>query len=135
MAETKSPGDSLLRVSINGLLLAPVISLVLFTYERAVVPNYASVPTRLFLAHFTLLGLILPHIQPFGALRRFLTHWRWFIAGIALALAPNATYWFAMLTARRKDPYWGPITLHSTVLFPLVYALANCTVVSEITFP
>ncbi|KAE9410037.1 hypothetical protein BT96DRAFT_464029 [Gymnopus androsaceus JB14] len=125
----RSPGDTLnplLKASLNGLLLATSVSFILFTYERAVTPIYAQVPTRLYLAPLTLLSLAIPHLQPFGKLRTVL-RWKWFLAGLALALAPNATYWISRWTAKWKDPYLGPLALHSAVLVPLVSAVANCT--------
>ncbi|KAJ4479319.1 spermidine synthase [Lentinula aciculospora] len=126
----RSPGDSqslLLKTSLKGFSLALALSLILFTYERAVIPIYASVPTRLYLPHLTLLALTTPHLQPFRYLRSLL-QWKWFVAGLALALAPNATYWVAIWTARWKDPYFGPAVLHAVVFVPLVSAIANCTV-------
>ncbi|KAF8827010.1 hypothetical protein HHX47_DHR5000616 [Lentinula edodes] len=126
----RSSGGSqglLLKTFLNGLSLVVTLSLVLFTYERAVIPIYASVPTRLYLPHFALLALAIPHFQPFKHLRRLL-QWKWFVAGLALALAPNAMYWVAIWTARWKDPYLGPVVLHAVVLLPLVSAIANCTV-------
>ncbi|KIK67828.1 hypothetical protein GYMLUDRAFT_36606 [Collybiopsis luxurians FD-317 M1] len=127
----RSPGDlqiPLLKTSLNGLLLAVSLSLILFTYERAMVPMYASVPTKLHLPHFALSTLILPHILQFWSKARPISKWKWVVAGSALALAPNATYWAAIWTARLKDPYWGPAVVHFTVLVPLVFAIANCTV-------
>lgn len=130
----RSPGGSqglLPKTFSNALSLAVTLSLVLFTYERAVIPIYASVPTRLYLPHFALLALTIPHFQPFKHPRRLL-QWKWFVAGLALALAPNAMYWVAIWTARWKDPYLGPVVLHAVVLVPLVSAIANCTVVSAL---
>ncbi|KAJ3799211.1 spermidine synthase [Lentinula aff. detonsa] len=130
-----SPGDSqsLLQASLTGLSLSFPLSLVLFTYERAVIPIYASVPTKLYLPHFTLLALAIPHLSSFIYLRK-LSQWKRYIAGLALALAPNATYWVAIWTARWKDPYLGPAILHAVVLVPLVFAVANC-VISHMALP
>ncbi|KAJ3722496.1 spermidine synthase [Lentinula raphanica] len=128
MSETsRSPGDSqdLLSASLIGLWISIPLSLVLFTYERAVIPIYALVPTKLYLPHFTLLALAVPHLPPFRSLSK-LSQWKWYVLGLALALAPNATYYAGIWTARRKDPYLGPAVLHAMVLVPLVAAISNC---------
>ncbi|KAK7060415.1 hypothetical protein VNI00_001180 [Paramarasmius palmivorus] len=102
------------------LVTIVLLSLAVFTYERTLVPIYASGPTNDFLHYYLALGIAL------GVYRRpnLTTSQKLFVAGTLLALAPNATYYLAIWTARYREPLWGPIAVHTLVLTPLVYAYA-----------
>ncbi|KAF5358909.1 hypothetical protein D9758_004807 [Tetrapyrgos nigripes] len=92
------------------------LSLLLFAYERALVPLYASTPTTFLLDKFLLCAALVAFINPI----RLSKSSEWFLAGILLTLAPNVTYWVPVWTIRKwKDPYWGPAIVHAAVLVPL----------------
>jgi hypothetical protein len=100
------------------------VSLILFTYERALNPLYGSGPTN-----YTLTTVILPTIfasavHPF----RISTTYIWLYAALGLSLAPNATYWVAVWTSRMRDPVWGPAITHVTVLAPLIFTWTACVI-------
>ncbi|TFK71758.1 spermidine synthase [Pluteus cervinus] len=97
------------------------LSLILFVYERALVPIYASGPTNYMLDWVVLGGILIAVVQPF----RLSLAVNALVAAVLLTAAPNATYWAAVLTSRRKDPVWGPTYTHLSVLFPLVVALVS----------
>ncbi|KAJ8086884.1 hypothetical protein PM082_005709 [Marasmius tenuissimus] len=96
-----------------------LLSLTLFTYERTLVPIYASVPTNQYFQHFLFLAVALSiYIRPkFSSTAR-----KWFFSGTILALAPKTTYYLAVWSARQRHPVWGPVFTHAFALIPLVYA-------------
>ena len=96
------------------------ISLILFTYERALLPLYGSGPVNHDLNTVILTTSLAIAILPF----RISTTHIWLYAALGLSLAPNATYWVAVWTSRWGDPVWGPTVTHAVVLAPLIF---SCT--------
>ena len=96
------------------------LSLVLFAYERALTPIYASYPTTHLLLSVVFLAIILAALQPTS---QFSLTRIWLCNAFCLSLAPNATYWVAVLTARQRMPILGPLATHILVLAPLVFLL------------
>jgi hypothetical protein len=96
------------------------LSLLVFAYERALVPLYGSGPTNYLLDTILLAAMLAPvaHSFSLSASRSLLC------AAIALSAAPNTTYWVGAITARRKDPVLGPAITHAVMLGPLVFILA-----------
>ncbi|KAF9013363.1 spermidine synthase [Cyathus striatus] len=109
-------------VSVAECLFAVAsLSLILFAYERTLVPLYGFGPTT---SHLHLAGLaatVFTSVQPF----RISSSNTRLLSGLILSLAPNASYWVATWTARRKDVFWGPLTTHAIVLGPLVFILTS----------
>ncbi|KAF9268195.1 S-adenosyl-L-methionine-dependent methyltransferase [Marasmius fiardii PR-910] len=101
------------------LLPAAFLSLSLFSYERTLIPMYATVPTNQYLQHFLFLAVTLSvYLRPqFRSASR-----KYFFSGSILALAPNATYYFAAWSARQRNPVWGPVFVHAFALVPIIYA-------------
>jgi hypothetical protein len=100
------------------------VSLVLFAYERALIPLYGSGPTKYTLNSVVLITFFAAAVQPF----RISTTWIWLCAALGSSLAPNATYWVAVWTSRRRDPIWGPTLTHIAVLAPLIFIWTTCAV-------
>ena len=96
------------------------ISVILFTYERALLPLYGSGPTKYSLNKVILTTLLAIAVLPF----RIPSAHIWLYAALGLSLAPNAAYWVAVWTSRWRDPVWGPTVTHGVVLAPLIISLA-----------
>ncbi|KAF8165481.1 spermidine synthase [Crassisporium funariophilum] len=97
------------------------LSLVIFTHQRELTPLYGSGPTCFLLDKIVLAAIVASVTQPFKVSRsRNLLY-----AALALTLAPNATYWVAVWTSRRKDAVLGPAITHATVLGPVVFILTT----------
>ena len=106
------------------LAVALPLSLTIFTYVREIVPLYGLKPTTLLLEAVTFGAILFSSVQPFPIpLKTNLI-----LAALAFTLAPNATYWIAVWTARRKDPLWGPAITHALVLAPLTFFLSTFVV-------
>jgi hypothetical protein len=98
------------------------LSLVVFLYERALVPLYGTGPTTFLLNKVILCAILVSALQPC----RFSSSNTWLFTAVALTLAPNATYWTAVWTSKfLKDPVLGPALTHALVLGPLVFVLAT----------
>lgn len=105
------------------------ISLVIFTYERALVPLYGSGPTNFLLNKIVLATIFAAAIHPIK-----LATWRiWLCTALGLSCAPNATYWVAVHTSRGKDPIMGPAITHLAVLTPLVFFLMSSVVEADVS--
>jgi hypothetical protein len=100
------------------------LSLLLFAYERALTPLYGSGPTNYTLNRVVSATSLAAAVHP----SRISSTHIWMCAAIGLSLAPNATYWVAVWTARRKDPVWGPTITHLVVLAPLVFIWITCVI-------
>ncbi|KAK7470402.1 hypothetical protein VKT23_001829 [Stygiomarasmius scandens] len=99
------------------------LSLIVFTYERALNPLYASIPSAFLLDKFLFCAILVALVNPFFPLKS--SH-KLFFAGIVCSLAPNAAYWVPVWTTRRwKNPYWGPVLAHVAVLVPLALSFGN----------
>ncbi|KAF8351198.1 spermidine synthase [Amanita rubescens] len=100
-------------------ILTFTFSLVVFAYERALVPLYGSAPTNYLLGAVLLSVMLIAAIQPFNLTRRRSL----LCSAIALSIAPKATYWVGVMTSRRKQLVLGPVITHTLVLGPLTFAL------------
>jgi len=110
--------------AVGVFAVALPLSLTIFTYVREIVPLYGLEPTTLLLEAVTFAAILFSSIQPFPIpLKTNLI-----LTAIAFTLAPNATYWVAVWTARRKDPIWGPAVTHALVLAPLTFLLSTLAV-------
>lgn len=98
------------------------LSLVVYLYERALVPLYGTGPTTLSLNKVILCAILVSALQPY----RISSSNTWLFTAVALTFAPNATYWTAVWTSKfLKDPVLGPALTHALVLGPLVFLLAT----------
>ncbi|KAJ6628906.1 hypothetical protein B0H10DRAFT_1777443 [Mycena sp. CBHHK59/15] len=108
------------RVVTNlGVLIA--LSLVLFIYERALIPVYGSGPTTYALSPAVLSAILVAAAHP----RRMSQIRTVLFAGLLFTFAPLATYWVAVKTARWNRPVLGPIVTHFSVLVPLLFVLTT----------
>ncbi|KAJ8515347.1 hypothetical protein ONZ45_g7235 [Pleurotus djamor] len=97
------------------------LALYLFAYERTLVPIYASVPTKYLLKKAFIASLGLAALVPVKLSKTKL------LVGLSvlLAAAPKATYWVAVVTARRHEPIYGPAVTHLVTLAPVAYLVAG----------
>ncbi|TFK43670.1 spermidine synthase [Crucibulum laeve] len=125
MSKRPSEVQNVALTIAHGVLATLSLSLVLFAYERALIPLYGSGPTSFLLNKITLASIALSAVHPFKiSLNR-----NRFYAGLALSLAPNATYWIAVWSSRRlKDPVYGPALTHLAVVWPLTFILSTFVV-------
>lgn len=124
---SKVPSSTLMTTTPTALwpatfaLVTLSLSLVLFVYERTLVPLYGSGPTNYLLSavlHGTMLAAA---IQPFHVSRRR----NLLYAAIAFSIAPRGTYWVGVMTSRRGQPVLGPAVTHAAVLGPLTFILTT----------
>lgn len=118
------------RLVLKAIRLISVIvplSLIVFTHEREIIPLYGSGPTSYLLDKIVFAAVIASAIHPIcvSLSRNFL------YSAIALTIAPNATYWIAVWTSRRKDPLFGPALTHTFTLGPLTFLLTTFVVEME----
>lgn len=110
--------SSSVLAALGSVSLSLPLSLVLFLYQRALIPLYGSVPTNRLLDRIVLATILVTSIQPFRISRSLKS----LLGAVILLFAPNALYWVPVLTARSwKDPTWGPTLTHLLVLAPLVF--------------
>ena len=100
-------------------ILSFTFSLVIFAYERALVPLYGSAATNYLLGAVLLSAMLTAAVLPFNLSRRRSLP----CSAIALSIAPKATYWVGVMTSRRKQPVLGPAITHALALGPLTFAL------------
>lgn len=105
------------------------ISLVLFIYQRALVPIYATGPTTYALNPVIAVAVLLAALNP----TTISTSRNWLYTALGLAAAPNATYWVSVLTSRKHDPFWGPVVTHVIVLVPLVFFLTTSVIEAQVS--
>ncbi|KAG6830315.1 hypothetical protein H0H92_001250 [Tricholoma furcatifolium] len=113
--------------AIVGLI---AISLVSFVYQRTLIPLYATGPTTYLLNPILAGTVLLAASNPISVS----TSRNWVYTAILCAAAPNATYWVAVFTSRKKDPFWGPAITHTTVLAPIVFLLTTSVVEAQLTW-
>ncbi|KAG6880167.1 hypothetical protein C0992_004619 [Termitomyces sp. T32_za158] len=113
--------------TISAIASLVSISLVLFIYERALIPIYAAGPTTYVLNLIAAGAVLLAALNPIG----ISTSRNWLYTALDLAAAPNATYWVSVLTSRKHDPLWGPVITHAIVLFPLVFFLTTSVIEAQ----
>ncbi|KAJ6538540.1 spermidine synthase [Mycena vulgaris] len=96
-------------------------SLVLFVYERALIPLYGSGPTTYTLNSAVIFATLAAAAHPIkvSQTRTLL------FAGILFSVAPLATYWVPVWTSRWNSPILGPIFTHFVVLVPLLSVLTT----------
>ncbi|KAF7352559.1 Spermidine synthase [Mycena venus] len=115
------------RAGANVTVLV-ALSLVLFVYERALIPIYGSGPTTYSLNLAVLLATLVAAAHPIKVSKtRTLL-----LGGFLFTAAPLSTYWVAAWTARWRRPILGPILTHSAVLIPLLSALATFVVENNV---
>lgn len=107
-----------LRVGVTALV---PISLILFTHQRALNPLYGSYPTSYSLDTVVSVAIVASVLKPF----RVKENWNWLAAVLVLSIAPNASYWIAVWTARQRWPVLGPALAHAAVVAPLVFIFTN----------
>ncbi|OBZ76102.1 Polyamine aminopropyltransferase [Grifola frondosa] len=101
--------------AISVVILAS-LSLVVFSYRRALEPLYGSAPTNLHINKVIWSACILGSFAP------TLSIWpATLVAGILLTAMPASSYWVAVYTGRMGDPVWGPVATHLVVLAPILY--------------
>jgi hypothetical protein len=122
------PSTPIILQTTNMVATVLPTSLIVFAYERALVPLYGSGPTTLLLNKAVLAAILLAAIHPF----KIHPSRNWLYAALSLSLAPNATYWVAVLTSRRKYPVLGPALTHAVVLVPLMFILATIAVDTDV---
>ncbi|KAF8195606.1 spermine/spermidine synthase [Mycena galopus ATCC 62051] len=111
------------RLGAN-LTVLVALSLVLFIYERALIPVYASGPTQYTLNLAVLIATLVAAAHPIQVSpSRILL-----FGGFLFAAAPLSTYWVATWTARWRKPIVGPLLTHSVVLVPLLSTLETFVV-------
>jgi hypothetical protein len=101
------------------LIILTLLSLAIFAYERAVIPLYASGPTRYLLNTIILASIGLAGLFSISAKKTL------FITSLLLACAPSTSHWVAVYTARMGDPLWGPAVTHVVVIAPIVILFIN----------
>ncbi|KAI4526581.1 hypothetical protein K523DRAFT_413119 [Schizophyllum commune Tattone D] len=98
------------------------LSLVVFLYERALTPIFASGPTTAALNQAVIGGLLAASLQPWKMTSRAWLNYIVLVYGIA----PKATYYVPVWLARwKKDPVAAPHMSHMAVLNPLILVLAS----------
>ncbi|KIY51928.1 spermine/spermidine synthase [Fistulina hepatica ATCC 64428] len=110
-----------LVVSGAAALSLPLVS---FAYERVLVPVYGSGPTSAHLAVTVMGAVCIAVSQPWRLLP---ASWLQYVR-LMLFLAPNSTYYVAILSARRGNPVLGPLFTHLVVLAPLVFLHASLVI-------
>lgn len=114
------------KVSAVGLAL----SLIIFAYERALVPLYGSTPTNYLLHKIFLCTILLATISPI----RISARKSILLSGFWMSIAPLGTYWLAVWTSRQwKEPVWGPAVTHLIILAPITYIAANLVRETEVS--
>ncbi|KAG6817843.1 hypothetical protein H0H87_001675 [Tephrocybe sp. NHM501043] len=113
--------------AIAGLI---AISLVLFVYERALIPIYATGPTTYLLNPILVATVVLAAVNPIS----ISTSRNWLYTAVVLAVAPNTLYWVSVWTSRKKDPVLGPAITHATVLAPIIFLLTTSVVEAQLTW-
>ncbi|KAG6903427.1 hypothetical protein C0995_005450 [Termitomyces sp. Mi166 len=113
--------------TINAIVGLVTISLVLFIYERSLIPIYATGPTTYLLNPIIAVAVLLAVLNPIS----ISTSRNWLYTALDLAAAPNATYWVSVWTSRKHDPLWGPIITHAVVLVPLIFFLTTSVVEAQ----
>jgi len=93
------------------------ISLVLLAQQRILTPLYGSYPALYHLNTVAFIAISASALSPFRARKS----WNWLAAGFLLTVAPNASYWVAVWTARKGWILLGPALVHAAVVAPLLF--------------
>lgn len=125
MATTIIPGAgpnlSALRADIAALVPH---SLVLFTQQRTLNPLYGSYLTLFSLNAVVSAATLISVLKPFGVKKDR----NWLVAGLLLSVAPNASYWIAVLGGRQKWLTLGPVLAHIAAVAPLTLTFTELVV-------
>lgn len=121
-----SPAFVLQTATVAATSFVP-ISLVLLSQQRVLNPLYGSYPTLYSLDTLVWVAIFASILKPF----RVKSSWNWLAAGLFLTIAPNASYWIAVWTARKGWPVLGPALTHAVVVFPSVFMFTNIVAQSE----
>ncbi|KAG6842028.1 hypothetical protein C0991_003554 [Blastosporella zonata] len=116
--------------TISAIVGLVAISLVLFVYQRALIPIYATGPTTYLLNPVLAAAMLLAALHPVN----ISTSTNWLYTALVLAAAPKATYWVSVWTSRKKDPVWGPLITHATVLAPMIFLLTTSVAKAQLTW-
>jgi len=100
------------------------ISLVLLAQQRILTPLYGSYPTLYHLNTAASIAISVSTFSPFRARKS----WSWLVAGFLLTIAPNASYWVAVWTARKGWILLGPALVHAAVVAPLLFVFTSILV-------
>ncbi|KAJ7498664.1 spermidine synthase [Mycena latifolia] len=119
------PLGAVCRLGVDIAVLV-ALSLVLFVYERALIPLYGSGPTTYTLNSAVICAALVAGAHPLKVSQTRTV----LFAGFLFSVAPLATYWVAVWTSRWNSPVLGPILTHFAVLVPLLSVLT--TFVAEI---
>ncbi|EAU86927.2 spermine/spermidine synthase [Coprinopsis cinerea okayama7 len=113
----------------SGLIAAIILplSLILYTYERALVPIYSSGPTKEWFSVFVAAGAALAALNPISITSSL----AWLLIAVALTIAPNANYWVAVWTARYGKAVAGVSATHTLVLLPIVFLISTAVMVVD----
>ncbi|KAF7355544.1 Spermidine synthase [Mycena sanguinolenta] len=109
------------RLAVDFAVLV-ALSLVLFVYERALIPLYGSGPRTIDGAVLFATLVAAAHPIPVSLTRALL------FGGFIFAVAPPSTYWVAVWTARWGRAILGPLVTHSVVLVPMLSVLETFVV-------
>ena len=112
----------------RALIAAVSISLVVFLYDRALVPLYGSGPTTYLLQEIVLATIAVAEFIPSSSSPNWIC-----LPALCLSLAPNATYWVAVTTSRRGNPIQGTLITHLAVLAPLILSLTTLAFKSNVS--
>jgi hypothetical protein len=117
------------RLGVDFAVLV-ALSLVLFVYERALIPLYGTGPTTYTLNSAVISATLIAATHPLrvSQTRTLL------IAALLFSIAPLATYWAAVWTSRWDSPILGPLLTHCGVLVPLLSALTTFVVEINVRF-
>jgi hypothetical protein len=109
------------------ILIMTSVGLVISDYKAALIPLYGDAATQLHLASVLKASMLL-----FGLFTHSTTSSMtlWvaegvlpFFAPACLLVMPLLAHHMAIYTSRWGDPVWGPIVLHLTLPFPILYVL------------
>jgi len=100
------------------------ISLVLLAQQRILTPLYGSYPALYHLNTVAFIAISASALSPFRARKR----WNWLAASFLLTVAPNASYWVAVWTARKGWILLGPALVHAAVVAPLLFVFTSILV-------
>jgi len=115
---------------LRTLVAAASISLVVFLYERALVPLYGSGPTTFLLQEIILATILVAEFIPSSSSPTW-----FYLPALCLSLAPNTIYWVAVTTSRRGNPIQGTVITHLAVLAPLLLSVTTLALKSNVSVP
>jgi hypothetical protein len=115
------------------ILVVAAVSLVSFTYKRALFPLYGSVPVLKYLNYVFVASMIIPVGLPSIGIPRLSTVNNIGILGALICLIPKGVYYVGSYTARQGDPLLGPIITHLTVFAPAILVGSSAVLGVEVS--